>query len=282
MRASSLKEAIGAMAERPDARLLAGGQSLLPLLKTREIRPGLLVDIGRLAELRGISLHDGDVYIGPLTTHRQIEMSQDLARVLPVMRETADLVADPPVRNRGTFGGSLAFADPAGDWPAVALALDARITVHGPAGERGIDLVGFFHGESRTALRFGEIITRIALPLPRLRTGMAYVKLRHPSSGYALVGVAAVIGMDDTGVCRYCRLAITGAGPKAVRAGETERAIEGQQLTTTIIAEAAQHAADGVAMGSDIYAGEAYRAHLVRVHARRALLTAVERLNHSM
>lgn len=279
LRASTLEEAIEAVADRPDARPLAGGQSLLPLLKMRVIRPGLLVDIGRLPGLRDINVEEEETHIGPLTTHRQIEMSRDLARTLPIMHEAADVLADPPVRNRGTFGGSLAFADPAGDWPAVALALEARITVSGPEGERTIDIGEYFRGEGKTALQHAEIITRITLPRPRLRTGMAYLKLRHPSSGYAMVGVAAVVRVDDAGVCRHCRLAITGAGPKAVRAQETEREMEGHPPTAEIIAETAEHGANGMEMSSDIYAGEEYRAHLVRVHARWALLTAVERLN---
>jgi carbon-monoxide dehydrogenase medium subunit len=275
--ASTVSEAIAALENREDARLIAGGQSIIPALKARDVAPSLLVDIGRIAELRGISVSNDTVEIGPLTTHREIEESEELHRVLPIMAEAADLVADPPVRNRGTLGGSLAFADPGGDWPAVALALAARLEVTGPGGTRTISIDDFFVDRLTTALQSDELLTRITIPLPRLPVGMAYAKLRHPASGYALVGVAAVIDMDEDGVCRNCRAAVTGAGPKPTLLRATCDALVGQRLTSNALRAAAAQASDGLSLSSDLYAGEEYRAHLVRVYAERVLRAATAR-----
>jgi aerobic carbon-monoxide dehydrogenase medium subunit len=276
---STLEEAVVALQERSNARPLAGGQSLIPLLKTRGAGPGMLVDIARIPELRGIAVEEDTVTIGPLTTHREIEDSSELYRILPIMRETADVLADPPVRSRGTFGGSLAFADPGGDWPAVALALNVRIEATGPRGVRTIPIEDFFTGQMETALESDELITRIDIPMPPAGTRMTYRKLRHPASGYALVGVAAVVQLGDDNVCQTCRIAVTGAGPKTVRATAAERALNHHSLTPETIADAAAHAADGMAFLSDIYAGEEYRAHLVRVYVERVLsgLCPIER-----
>jgi carbon-monoxide dehydrogenase medium subunit len=277
--ASSVPEAVAALQGRSDARLLAGGQSLIPVLKARRAHPGLLVDIGRIPELRGITISNDTVEICPLTTHREIEDSVELRRVLPIMAEAADLVADPPVRSRGTFGGSLAYADPGGDWPAVALALNGRVEATGPAGTHTIAIDDFFLGELQTALRHDEILTRITLPIPQQPAGMAYLKLRHPSSGYALVGVAAVLRVDEGGICRNCRVAATGAGPKATIAQSTCSALAGQNLTPQIIHQAAEQASVNLSLSSDIYADEDYRAHLVRVYVERALLAALRKLS---
>jgi aerobic carbon-monoxide dehydrogenase medium subunit len=277
--ASTVPEAVAVLQGRSDARLLAGGQSLIPVLKARRAHPGLLVDIGRIPGLRGITISNDTVEIGPLTTHREIEDSVELRRVMPIMAEAADLVADPPVRSRGTFGGSLAYADPGGDWPAVALALDGRVEATGPAGTRTIALDDFFVGELQTALQHDEILTRITIPIPPQPAGMAYLKLRHPSSGYALVGVAAVVELDRDRVCQSCRVAVTGVGPSAAIAEATCKALVGQPLTPDTIRAAAQQAAVGLSLSSDIYAGEEYRAHLVRVYVERALLAASQKLS---
>jgi carbon-monoxide dehydrogenase medium subunit len=258
--------------------MLAGGQSLIPVLKVRGATPGLLVDIGRIDHLRGITVLDDTVEIGALITHREIEDSEDLRRLLPIMAETADLLADPPVRSRGTFGGSLAYADPGGDWPAVALALGARITATGPGGTRTIVINDFFVDRLKTSLDRDEILTHVTIPNPSMPVGMAYAKLRHPSSGYALVGVAAVVGVDRDGLCCSCRVAVTGAGPKAVLVEAGCSALIGQRLTPQTIREAATRASDGFFLSGDIYAGEEYRAHLVRVYVERVLLTATSRI----
>lgn len=278
--ASTVPAAIAALQGRSDARLLAGGQSLIPVLKLHGARPGLLVDIGRIAELRGITISDDTVEIGALTTHREIEDSVELRRVLPIMAETAELVADPPVRSRGTFGGSLAYADPGGDWPAVALALDARLEATGPGGGRTISIDDFFIARLTTALQRDEVLTCITIPIPRWTVGMAYGKLRHPASGYALVGVAVVVGMDESGVCRSCRVAVTGAGPRATLVRATCDALAGQRLTPSTLRAASVRASEGLSLSSDIYAREEYRAHLVRVYVERVLRAATARTGH--
>ena len=280
--ASTVSEAIAALASREHARVVAGGQSIIPALKARDVAPSLLIDIGRIAELRGISISNDTVEIGPLTTHREIEESEELCRILPIMAEAADLVADPPVRNRGTFGGSLAYADPGGDWPAVALALEARLEATGPDGTRIIPIDDFFLDRLTTALRHDEVLTRITIPIPQRPVGMAYSKLRHPASGYALVGVAAVLGVDEGGVCRHSRVAVTGAGPKATLIRGTCDALLGQLLTPDVLHTAAEQASVGLSLCSDIYAGEEYRAHLVRVYVERVLRTATARAGAGM
>ena len=276
--ASTIPEAIAALQSRPDDRVLAGGQSLIPVLKVRGARPGLLVDISRIAQLRGITVLADTVEIGALTTHREIEDSGDLRRVLPIMAETADLLADPPVRSRGTFGGSLAYADPGGDWPAVAHALGARISATGSRGTRTIIVDDFFVDGLKTSLDGDEILTHVTIPIPTGPVGMAYAKLRHPSSGYALVGVAAVVGVGRDGLCRTCRVAVTGAGPRAQLVAATCGALLGRSLTPPTIREAASRASDDLSLSGDIYAGEEYRAHLVRVYVERVLLTATSRI----
>jgi carbon-monoxide dehydrogenase medium subunit len=273
-----LTEALEILRDRPEARPLAGGQSLIPRMKQRRIAPAALVDIGRLMELRGITIHDGSVAIGPMTTSRALEESDDLALALPMVREAANLVADPAVRNRGTFGGSLAHADPTGDWPAVALALDAHLTAVSTGGDRTTLAGEFFLGGGRTALRRGELLTSIVLRRPPPGSGAAYIKLRHPASGYALVGVAAVLTLDESRRCTRCAVAVTGPGPRVHRAFVTERMLEGEQVNRDRSAAAAAHASDHFAFDSDIYASAPYRAHLVRVHVRRALELAFSRV----
>jgi aerobic carbon-monoxide dehydrogenase medium subunit len=275
--ASTVSEAIAALEHREDARVIAGGQSIIPALKARAVGPRLLIDIGRITELRGISVSNDTVEIGPLTTHREIEESEELRHLLPIMAEAANLVADPPVRNRGTLGGSLATADPGGDWPAVTLALGALLEATGPDGTRTISIDDFFIARQATALRHDELLTRITIPLSQRPVRMAYAKLRHPASGYALVGVAVVIDMDEDGVCRNCRAAVTGAGPKATLLQATCDALVGQRLTSAALRAAAAQASVGLSLFSDIYAGEEYRAHLVRVYVERVMRTAMTR-----
>lgn len=260
-----------------DAKVLAGGHSLIPMMKLRLASPGVLVDIGRIAELRGIRAHGDRVTIGATTTHAAIERSRELNDRFPIMAEAATVIGDPLVRHRGTFGGSLAHADPAGDWPAVALALDATIHATGPNGDRSIPATEFFLDLFTSALEPGELLTAVDLPYTEVMTGMAYEKFAHPASGYAVVGIAAVIGVDADGICRECRVGITGAGAKATRAGATETALLGELLTGERIRQASRHAAAGVDLLSDLVASERYRAHLVTALTDRALRTARER-----
>ncbi len=275
----TIDEAVGILGEHAEeGKVLAGGHSLIPLMKLRLATPSVLVDIGRIPELRGISRSNGTVTIGATTTHRMIEFSEELSQALPIMTQAAKVIGDPMVRNRGTFGGSLAHADPAGDWPAVALALGATMHARGPEGERAIPAEEFFVDLLTTALEPGEILTHVDLPVPSGRVGMSYQKFRHPASGYAVVGVAAVVTLDDSGKCADCRVGITGAGPFAQRATEVENALKGQQLDEGTVQGASELAGSNMEFLGDIFASEEYRAQLVKVYTRRAIMDALARL----
>lgn len=260
-----------------DAKVLAGGHSLIPMMKLRLASPGVLVDIGRIPELRGIRAHGGGITIGATTTHAEVLDDPELGARFPIMAEAATVIGDPLVRHRGTFGGSLAHADPAGDWPAVALAVDALIHVTGPNGDRAIPARDFFLDLFTSALEPGELLTAVDLPFPSVDSGMAYEKFAHPASGYAVVGIAAVVGVDADGICRECRVGITGAGAKATRAEVTEMALLGETVTGERIRQASRHAAAGIDLLSDLGASERYRGHLVTALTDRALRIAWER-----
>ena len=275
-KASSVQEVVSLLQENQEAKILAGGHSLIPMMKLRLATPPLLIDIGGIEELRGIRQSDGGVAIGALTTHAAVEESQELKQTFPIMYEAAHVIGDPMVRNVGTFGGSLAHADPAGDWPAIVLALGATMTVVGPNGERQIAADDFFVDLLTSALEPGEVLTKVTIPAPQGRTGMSYQKFSHPASGYAVVGVAAVVTLDQFGNCQDCRVAITGAGPKATRATETENMLRGQAINADTIAQAAERAGDGMDFLGDIFASAEYRGHLVKVFTRRALTRALE------
>ncbi len=272
---TSVQEAIGLLQEKgPEAKLLAGGHSLVPLMKLRLAAPSVLIDLNRIAELRGIRSSDGGVAIGAMTTHSEVESSPELADRWPIFHVAGAMIGDPMVRHRGTIGGSLAHADPAGDWPAVALALDARMHIAGPNGERVVPAGEFFVDMLTSALEPDEVLTEIEIPALEGRVGMAYEKFRHPASGYAVVGVAAVVVTDGSGSCQDCRVAITGAGPKATRATGVEEALKGRPLDEQSISAAAERAGEGMAFLGDIYASEEYREHLTKVYTKRALLAA--------
>jgi carbon-monoxide dehydrogenase medium subunit len=261
-----------------DVKVLAGGQSLLPLLKLRLAEPRLLVDLRRIPELRGIREEGDAVVIAPMTTYFEVLKSPIAARRVPMLVEAAQEVGDMQVRARGTIGGSLAHADPAGDMPAVALALDATLTATGPSGARTIPVSDFFVEMMTTALAPDEVLTAIRFPATNVRgTGTAYVKHRHPASGYAVVGVAAVVRLDADGTCREARVAITGAGSRPTRATAVEQALGGKRLSEENLAQASESAADGLDLMADTYASSEYRAHLTQVLTKRALAKAAGR-----
>jgi carbon-monoxide dehydrogenase medium subunit len=272
-RATSVSDALAAIAATPDAKLLAGGHSLLPPMKLRLVSPPLLVDMGGLAELRGIR-RDGDTFvIGAMTTHRTVEFSSELAEGCPILPQAAALIGDPMVRNKGTIGGSLAHADPAADLPACVLALGGSLSLASATGSRTVPADDFFVGLFETALRPGELLTEIRVPARTAGTGMAYEKYPHPASRYAVVGVAAVVGVEG-GVCRSARVAMTGAGPKAVRLTALESALVGRTLDAATIAGACSGLVQADALLGDAFASGEYRAHLVDVLARRAVARA--------
>jgi aerobic carbon-monoxide dehydrogenase medium subunit len=271
---ATLQEALDLLSQNPEAKVLAGGHSLLPAMKLRLMSPALLVDIGKIPELKGIRAN-GSVSIGAYTTYHELETSQELAQRVPMLVECAQNIGDPQVRNRGTIGGSIAHADPAADMTAVVLALGAEIKAVGPNGERTIPIDDFFVDMLQSALDQGELLTEIRVPQMQGKVGMAYEKFKHPASGYAIVGVAALVQIDDSGITA-CRIAVTGAGPKAQRAALAENMLLQRQGSAEDIAAAAEQAASGLELFGDISASEEYRAHLARVLTKRALTRAVE------
>jgi len=269
-RPSSVSEAVNLLSENPDAKILAGGHSLLPAMKLRLAAPSALVDIGRIDSLKGITVNGGAT-IGAGVTYREIIDSAELATAFPLMVEATKIVGDPAVRSRGTLGGSLAHVDPAADLTAVVLALNASVTVEGSGGQREIAVDELFAGLLTTTMTADEIITSISLPQEFSQAKCAYEKHAHPASGYAVVGVAVALLMDgDT--CQTARIAVTGAPEYAMRATAAEAELQGKSVNTETIAAAAAKANDGLGeLNGDVYASAEYRAHLVKVLTRRAL-----------
>lgn len=276
---ATLSEALSLLGQGGDGdvKALAGGQSLLPLMKLRLAEPATLIDLRNVAELKGIRSDGSGVIIGAMTTYFQAIDSPIVQQKTPLIVEALRQVGDPQVRARGTIGGSLAHADPAGDLPAVALALNARMHIVGPQGERDVSARDFFVDMLTTSMQPSELLASVRFEgTDTPRTGVAYVKHRHPASGYAVVGVAAVVMLDEQGNCMEARVGITGAGSHATRATGVEQALSGKPFTATV-AEASAHAADGLDLLSDTYASAEYRAHLTRVLTLRALNAAAEK-----
>jgi carbon-monoxide dehydrogenase medium subunit len=271
---ASLAEAVALLAEHPDeAKILAGGHSLIPAMKLRLAQPQLLIDIGRLKDLAYIREEGGQLRIGALTTHYALESSARLREVCPLLPACAGSIGDVQVRNKGTIGGSLAHADPAADWPAAILALDAELVATSAAGERTIKATDFFVDMLTTALQPGEILREIRVPLVNARASQAYLKLPHPASGFAVVGVAVNLARQN-GTCQAIAIGITGVAVKAFRATGVEQALTGDALNEQTIVAAAAHAADGVDLNEDLFASADYRRHLAQVYTRRAITAA--------
>ncbi len=278
-RAQSLADAQKRLASTPGAKLLAGGHSLIPLMKLRLAAPSLVIDVGRIPELRGISKHGNDIRLGALTTHAELASSAELRSSVPSLAEAAALVGDPAVRNRGTIGGNVAHADPASDLPTVLVALDARLVVVGSNGDRTIPAVEFFTGIMTTALAEDEIVTAVLVPALGRGQGSAYVKFSHPASRYAVIGVAALLTMA-AGKCTGARVAVGGLLPFARRVSSVERTLIGTSGNADAIASAAQQVtADfGDDVMGDIYASSEYRAAVAPVYVKRALTAAAARV----
>ncbi len=277
VRAQTLDEALTLLAQNEDAKILAGGHSLIPAMKLRLAMPPLLIDIGRIAELSYIREEGSQILIGAMTSHYQIESSELLKKICPLLPECAGHIGDVQVRNKGTIGGSMAHSDPAGDWPAAVIALNAELVVAGKNGERSINADDFFVDLMTTALQPGEILREIRVNKSSGRTGQAYVKMHHPASGFAVVGVAANLALDDNGACRKASIGVTGVSSKAYRAHAVESALNGNSLDDQGTAKAAARATDGVDISGDLFASEGYRRHLAAVYTRRAVAIAIER-----
>jgi len=277
-RAGSVAEASDLLKKNPGAKLLAGGHSLIPLLKFRLAAPTALIDIGRIAELKGVSVKGGTVRIGALTTHAELAASAELRDHCPVLAEAARLVGDPAVRNRGTIGGNVAHADPASDLPTVLAALDARFVVSGGAGTTIVNAAGFFKGMMTTALGEHDLLTAIEIPARQNGQGAAYVKFTHPASRYAVIGVAAAVTLSG-GSCTAAAVAVGGLVPRPMRTPAVEKSLAGQALSPETIAKAARLVAKdlGDDILGDIYASADYRKAVAPVWVKRALTAAASR-----
>ena len=274
---TSVAEAASLLAQHGDkAKILAGGHSLLPLMKLRLAQPEVLIDLAKISDLSYIRSNGGGLSIGAMTTYSEIESSSDVLNAAPALAEAAGLVADRQVRNMGTIGGCLAHADPAGDLPAVILALGAQMVTSSTGAHRTISADDFFVDLFTTALKPDEILNEIQIPALPAGTGTAYAKFANKASHYAIVGVAAVVTASG-GTCRSIRIGITGAGAKAVRASSTESALTGARLDDATIKAAAQQAGEGIDFNDDIHASAEYRAHLTRLYTERVLLEAASR-----
>ncbi|HEX8097574.1 MAG TPA: xanthine dehydrogenase family protein subunit M [Pyrinomonadaceae bacterium] len=276
---STLDEAVTVLSQRADeSKILAGGHSLIPAMKLRLAQPQMLVDIGRIKDLSYIREEGGRLLIGAMTTHYQIESSERLREICPLLPECAAQIGDPQVRNKGTIGGSLAHADPAADWPAAVIALRAEMVAVGAGGERVISADDFFVDMLTSALAPGEILREIRINAPRGRVGQSYMKVAQPASGFAVVGVAVTLTAGADGACESVGVGVTGVASKAYRANAVESALKGGVLDAQSIAASAQRAADGVDANGDLYASADYRRHLAQVYTRRALEAATSRL----
>lgn len=297
-RAGSVAEAIQLLGSHQDAKLLAGGQSLIPLMKLRLARPAVLVDIGRIVDLKGISVNGDTIHIGGLTTHHEIASSAQIKSANPMLAEAAAGIGDQAVRNRGTIGGNLAHADPASDWGTVLTALDASIDIQGPSGSRSVALDDFFQGAFTTALAENEVVTGVNVPVLTVHDhdhghdhehehghdhgsrdihGQVgeYAKMAHPASFYAVVGGAVVVTVDGQR-CTAARIAVGGLVPSPLRARSVENALVGKELTPENISAAVDHLADdlGDDVFGDIFASAEYRRVVAPVEVKHALFHA--------
>lgn len=276
-RATSLADAIRLLGAHPDAKVLAGGHSLLPMLKLRLATPSALVDIGRLPELGDIRAEGATVRIGALATHHELATSPVMRRHCPLLAEVAGKIADPQVRNWGTVGGNIAHADPASDLGAALLALDAVVSLVGSGGERHVESRAFFLDLLTTDVRPGEVITAVTVKATAAGTGTAYLKFEHPASGYAVCGAAAVVTLGADGRCAGARLCFNGVTATPLDASGVSSALTGATIDETSIAAVMNaHLVIAEPLGDIHFSGE-YRAALARTYGARALLLARDR-----
>jgi carbon-monoxide dehydrogenase medium subunit len=274
----NVKEALGLLGKlKDDAKVLAGGHSLIPMMKLRLAQPKHVIDLQKVPGLSGIKADGKALAIGAMTTHWEIESSSTVKSKLPVLAEVASVIGDPAVRNKGTIGGSLAHADPAADWPAAMIALGAELVCEGPKGKRKVAVDQWFLGLMATALKERELLVQVRVPFLPAGSGAAYMKFPHPASRFAVVGVCAAVTLDKQGMCVSAGVGVTGAGTKAVRAKGVEAALKGKKLDAAAIEAAAQKAAEGVDVQADLQGSVEYKSHLCRVFAKRAITEAVKR-----
>ena len=266
----TLSEALKLLAGDPNSKVLAGGQSLIPVLKFRLAQPSHLVDLDRILDLNFIAEENGTIRIGAMTSHNQVETSDLLQAKCPLLAKTAAEIGDVQVRNRGTIGGSIVHADPAADYPAALFALEAKVRLVSTGGERVVPIDEFIVDALTTAIEDGEVLAEVHVAAETNGAGSAYRTIVQPASGYAVVAAAVRLAVSD-GQISLARVGVTGVASKPYRATAVEGALEGQSANADTIAAAAQHAADGVEALSDIHASGEYRVHLAAVQVRRAL-----------
>ncbi|MCI1191960.1 xanthine dehydrogenase family protein subunit M [Calidifontimicrobium sp. SYSU G02091] len=273
----SVGEAIALLGQYgSDAKILAGGHSLLPMMKLRFAQPAHLIDINRIAELRGICEDGADVVIGAMTVENDLIASPILRAKVPLLAEAPKLIADPQVRNRGTIGGDIAHGDPGNDHPALAIAVDATFVLEGPNGRRTVKADGFFHGTYMTDLAEDEILVAIRVPAFATGTGWAYEKLKRKTGDWATAG-AAVVMRIDAGRVTHCRIALTNVAPMALRATDAERALLGQPLTDASVAAAAQAAMAICDPAEDLRGDREYKTAMAGEMVKRAIRAAAAR-----
>ncbi|HWE23192.1 MAG TPA: xanthine dehydrogenase family protein subunit M [Myxococcales bacterium] len=274
----TVAEAVALLGDfQDDAKVIAGSQSLVPMMKLRLVQPKHVIDLRKVPGLTGISEADGALVIGALTTHRAIESSEIIRSRIPMLAEAASGIGDAQVRNLGTIGGSLSHADPAADWPAATSALDAALRIAGPRGERNVPVEQFITGPLTTTLEPNEIVIQVRVPLPGARSGSAYEKLPHPASRFAIVGAAAALTLDSRGSVQRARITLTGLSSKVARAARVEKALEGTAPNPAALKSAAEKAAEGLELRADATGSADYKAHLAAVYTERALRRAAAR-----
>src|SRR5690625_3102425 len=272
VRAESIEEAVSLLQEsNGEGTILAGGHSLLPLIKFRITEPETLIDISRIPNLSGARIEDDRLIIGALTTHYDVSTNELVKEHIPALAKAASVIGDIQIRNRGTIGGNLAHGDPVADYPAIALALNAELKIETEDGTEEMPLDGFVMGPLITMIPENGIVSEVSLELPPAHTKQTYLKFFHPATAYPVVGVAVVAGVDDAGVIDYLRVGITGVSDVAYRAEEVEEALLGKKPTKDVIKEAAELATEDGDMGEDLFASEEYREHLTKVYVKRAL-----------
>ena len=275
----SLDEALSVLAEHGEqAKVLAGGQSLVPLLNFRLVRPGYLVDLNEIPGLDGIRVDGGRLHIGAMTRQRAVEMSPLARERCPLMADAMPQIGHVQIRNRGTVGGSLAHADPAGELPAVVAALDGELVLRSRRGERRLTPAQFFVGYLTTAVEPDELLVEARVPVTPPRSGAAFMEVSRRHGDFALVGVAATLTLDDAGVCTACSLAVTGVGPTPVVPREAAASLVGVKPSAEAFDNVARRVAAGLTPDSDLHASGDYRKHLAGVLTRRALARAAARV----
>jgi aerobic carbon-monoxide dehydrogenase medium subunit len=277
-RPGTLPEAVALLEQQGDAaKILSGGQSLIPMMKVRLARPEYLIDINQIAGLQYIKEENGYLKIGGLTREADLETSDLIRSKYPIILDTASQIADPQVRNMATVGGNLAHGDPANDHPATMLALGAEIIAVGPRGERNIPVKDFFLSVFTTALQHGEILTEIRIPIPRSSSGGAYFKLERKVGDFATVGVAAHVTVDAAGICQEAGIGLTNVGATPLKANRAEDFLRGKRLDESNIKQTAQLAAEAAQPSSDLRGPAEYKVSMVKELTKRALTRARER-----